>query len=174
MLSAYVNASDTEGAEKFFRQLKQDGLQPNVVTYGTLMKGYARVNNLQKMMEIYEEMQLRGIKANQTIFTTIMDAYGKNRDFDSAVIWYKEMESNGVPPDLKAKNIFLSLAKTADEEKEANQIVGYLERRVNGISRYVGDEDYDDDDPDAANEYVEDISHGEKEGKLIICCGDYR
>ncbi|GLU03963.1 hypothetical protein SLE2022_211320 [Rubroshorea leprosula] len=164
MLSAYVNASDMEGAEKFFRQLKQDGLQPNVVTYGTLMKGYARVNNLEKMIGIYEEMQLRGIKANQTIFTTIMDAYGINQDFGSAVIWYKEMESNGVPPDLKAKNILLSLAKTADEEKEANQIVGYLERGVNGISRYVGDEDYDEDDPDAANEYVEDISHGEKEG----------
>lgn len=154
MLSAYVNASDMEGAEKFFIRLKRDGFQPNVVTYGTLIKGYARANNLEKMMQTYEEMRLLGIKANQTIFTTIMDSYGKSRDFSSAVIWYKEMESNGVPPDQKAKNILLSLAQTTEEEKEAKQVVGILENSVNGISRIVSNEDYDEDDD--ANEYEED------------------
>ncbi|KAK8485478.1 hypothetical protein V6N13_089414 [Hibiscus sabdariffa] len=144
MLSAYVNASDMEGAENFFTRLKQDGLRPNIVTYGTLMKGYAKVNNLEKMMETYEEMRLSGIKANQTIFTTLMDAYGKNRDFGSAVVWYKEMESYGVRPDQKAMNILLSLAKTVDEQKEANQLVGCVETKVNGFSRFH-DEDYMDD-----------------------------
>ena len=149
MLSAYVNASDMEGAENFFTRLKQDGLQPNVVTYGTLMKGYAKVNNLEKMIDIYEEMQLSGIKANQTIFTTLMDAYGKNWDFGSAVVWYKEMECYGVPPDRKAKNILLSLAKTADDQKEANQLVGYMETKVNGLSRFLDEEDYDDIEEEA-------------------------
>lgn len=36
--SVYVKASDLEGAEKFFRRLRQDGFMPNVVTSGTLMK----------------------------------------------------------------------------------------------------------------------------------------
>lgn len=162
MLSAYVNASDMEGAEIFFSSLKQDGFQPNVVTYGTLIKGYARANSLEKMMQIYEEMRLLGIKANQTIFTTIMDSYGKNQDFGSAVIWYKEMESKGVPPDQKAKNILLSLAKTAEEEKKAKQVVGYLEKSVNFISRNFSNEDYDED---TANEYAEeDFSYEENEG----------
>ncbi|KAE8725395.1 Pentatricopeptide repeat-containing protein [Hibiscus syriacus] len=141
MLSAYINASDMEGAENFFTRLKQDGLRPNIVTYGTLMKGYAKVNNLEKMMETYEEMRLSGIKANQTIFTTLMDAYGKNRDFGSGVVRYKEMESYGVPPDQKAKNILLSLAKTVDEQKEANQLVGRMETKVNGFSRFLDEED---------------------------------
>ncbi|XVE86258.1 hypothetical protein DITRI_Ditri18aG0021000 [Diplodiscus trichospermus] len=158
MLSAYVNASDMEGAEKFFIRLKQDGLQPNVVTYGTMMKGYAKVNNFEKMMETYEEMRLSGIKANQTIFTTLMDAHGKNRDFGSAVVWYKEMESSGVPPDRKAKNILLSLAKTADERKEANQLAGCTETKVNGFSRFLDDEDYDDD--------IEEAVSYEKAGQL--------
>ncbi|KAE8695740.1 Pentatricopeptide repeat-containing protein [Hibiscus syriacus] len=145
MLSAYVNACDMEGAENFFTRLKQDGLRPNIVTYGTLMKGYAKVNKLEKMMETYEEMRLNGIKANQTIFTTLMDAYGKNRDFGSAVVWYKEMEAYGVPPDQKAKNILLSLAKTVDEQKEANQLVGYMETKVNRFSKFSDEEDYIDD-----------------------------
>lgn len=123
MLSAYVNASDMEGAEKFFRRIKQDGLEPNVVTHGTLIKGYAKVNNLEKMMEKYDEMRVLGINANPTIFTTIMDAYGRNKDFGDAVVWYNEMLSSGIPPDQKAKNVLLSLAKTAEEQMEANQLV---------------------------------------------------
>ncbi|KAL9458130.1 hypothetical protein AB3S75_007061 [Citrus x aurantiifolia] len=153
MLSAYVNASDMEGAEKFFRRLKQDGFVPNVITYGTLIKGYAKVNNLEKMMEIYDKMRVNGIKPNQTIFTTIMDADGKNKDFDSAVVWYKEMESCGFPPDQKAKNILLSLAKTADERNEANELLGNFnhpknEPGINGLSMSVDEEDDDDVDDD--------------------------
>uniref|UniRef100_A0A5B7BD39 Pentatricopeptide repeat-containing protein n=1 Tax=Davidia involucrata TaxID=16924 RepID=A0A5B7BD39_DAVIN len=146
MLLAYVNASDMEGAEKFIRRIKQDGFEPNVVTFGTLIKGYAKVNNLEKMMEKYKEMRVCGIKANQTVFTTIMDAYGKNSDFGSAVVWFKEMESCGVPPDHKAKNILLSLATTAEEQMEANQLVthsNYYANEIDGFPKYVDDDDKD-------------------------------
>ncbi|XP_021751965.1 pentatricopeptide repeat-containing protein At3g59040-like isoform X1 [Chenopodium quinoa] len=157
MLSAYINASDMDGAEKFFKRLRVDKLQPNVVTYGTLLKGYAKVNNLEKMMETYEDMITHGIKANQTILTTMMDGYGKNKDFASAVHWYKEMDNRGCPPDQKAKNILLSLAKTEEEQEEANQLVGsnasyqtprfsnYSSDDINEVSD-ESDDDYSDDE----------------------------
>ena len=159
MLSAYVNASDMEGAEKFFRRLKQDGFKPNVVTYGTLIKGYAKISNLEKMMEKYEEMQVHGIKANQAIYTTIMDAYGRNKDFGSAVFWFKEMGFCGAPPDRKAQNILLSLGKTEAEKEEANLLVGnhsqYANAQAgNGSSRYA-DEDNDENNSDDDGDEVE-------------------
>ncbi|KAI4328607.1 hypothetical protein L6164_020945 [Bauhinia variegata] len=157
MLSAYVNACDMEGAEKFFKRLIQDGFEPNVVTYGTLIKGYAKMNDVGKIMEKYEEMHERRIKANQTILTTIMDAYGKNGDFGSAVMWFKEMESSGLPPDQKAKNILLSLAKTEEERKQANELTGNfngnsISRIVNGIVGFsaADNDQYDDDDEEEA------------------------
>ncbi|XP_010275891.1 PREDICTED: pentatricopeptide repeat-containing protein At3g59040 [Nelumbo nucifera] len=167
MLSAYVNASDMEGAEKFFRRLKQDGFEPNVVTYGTLIKGYAKMNNLDKMMEKYEEMRIQGIEANQTIFTTIMDAYGKNTDFGSALIWFKEMGNCGFPPDQKAKNILLSLAKTEEELKEANVLVGnannIVENKiVSGLSKYNYDDDEDEDEDDEDKDDDDDYNDSEQ------------
>lgn len=183
MLSAYVNASDMVGAEKFFKRIKQDGLRPNVVTFGTLIKGYAKTNNLEKMMEKYEEMQAYGVKLNQTILTTIMDAYGKNRDFGTAVVWYKEMESCGLPPDQKAKNILLSLATTREEQKEASQLVGHLDQsgndlRLNGVSKFVDEDDEDEDnedgdDVDKEYDVPEDaISYDEKQDELNHFTGD--
>lgn len=145
MLAAYVNASDMEGSEKFFRRIKQDGLEPNVVTYGTLIKGYAKVNDIEKMMTKYDEMRLCGINANETIFTTIMDAHGKAHGFESAVIWFNEMGSNGIVPDQKAKNILLSLAKSAEEKAEANFLVEYANQH-NDNRIPSNDDDGDDDD----------------------------
>lgn len=180
MLSAYVNASDMEGAEKFFKRFEQDGLEPNVVTYGTLIKGYARVNDLDKMMERYEGMRGRGIKANQTIFTTIMDAYGKNKDFGSAVIWFKEMESCGVPPDQKAKNILLSLAKTVEEQDESRELVGHANlnsnARLASLPLNYVDEDSDDDDHDDEKDYDAEkvISFDEEQVELVVFNGHYQ
>ncbi|CAL9153903.1 pentatricopeptide repeat-containing protein At3g59040-like [Musa acuminata AAA Group] len=148
MLSAYVNASDMDGAEKFFRRIKEDGLKPNVVVYGTLMKGYAKLNNLEKVMRVYERMHLQGVEANQTIYTTIMDAHGKNSDFGSSVIWFKEMSAHGLPPDQKAKNILLSLVKTPEEQKEANELVGnpsvslHDSPKDSQITEFVGDDEH--------------------------------
>lgn len=124
MLLAYVNASDMDGAEKFFRRIKEDGLRPNVVVYGTLMKGYSKLDNVEKVMRVYERMRMQGVEPNQTIFTTIMDVHGRNSDFGNAVIWFNEMETRGYPPDKKAKNILLSLAKTPEEQQEANELTG--------------------------------------------------
>ncbi|XP_075498271.1 pentatricopeptide repeat-containing protein At3g59040 [Primulina tabacum] len=163
MLSAYVNASDMEGAEKFFRRIKQDGLEPNVVTHGILIKGYAKVINLEKMMEKYGEMRALGIKANPTIFTTIMDAYGRNKDFGGAVVWYNEMLSSGTPPDQKAKNVLLSLAKTAEEQMEANQLVEG--RTFEGRLKDVSSDEVDNvnDDGEVENEEKRFIFEDEDE-----------
>ncbi|XP_051126118.1 pentatricopeptide repeat-containing protein At3g59040 [Andrographis paniculata] len=144
MLSAYINAADMEGAEKFFKRIKQDGLEPNVVTYGALIKGYAKENNLEKMIEKYDEMRANEIKANATIYTTIMDAFGRNNDFGSAVVWFKEM----APPDRKAKNVLLSLAKTVEEQMEAKKLVEEDKAPSDPVAHNVDDNDNDDDDDD--------------------------
>uniref|UniRef100_A0A0E0LS43 PROP1-like PPR domain-containing protein n=1 Tax=Oryza punctata TaxID=4537 RepID=A0A0E0LS43_ORYPU len=120
MVLAYVNTSDMDGAEKFFRRIKEDGLKPNVVVYGTLMKGYSKLNNVERVIRVHERMRMQGVEPNQTIYTTIMDVHGRNSDFGNAVIWFKEMEARGYPADKKAKNILLSLAKTPEEQEEAN------------------------------------------------------
>ncbi|KAH7654322.1 TPR-like protein [Dioscorea alata] len=168
MLSAYVNASNMEDAEKFFKRLKDDGLQPNVVTYGTLMKGYAKENDLEKVMQVYERMRMEGIEANQTIFTTIMDAHGKNSDFGSAVIWFKEMCSRGLPPDQKAKNILLSLAKAPEEQAEARVLVGesvikLSHNTVNELSQVLHDDDDDDEEEEDEDVSAPDLGNDEDE-----------
>ncbi|KAG0482736.1 hypothetical protein HPP92_010820 [Vanilla planifolia] len=159
MISAYVNASDMDGAEKFFRRLKEDGFKPNAVVYGTLMKGYAKANNLERVMRVYERMRVQGVEANQAIYTTIMDVHGKNSDFGTAVVWFKEMGARGFPPDQKAKNILLSLAKTPEERNEANALMengtSDLSEPMRSKSRESDDDNYDEGIVGKANSFPE-------------------
>lgn len=170
MLSAYVNASDMDGAEKFFKRIKQDGFEPNVITHGTLINGYAKANNLEKMMEKYENMRVEGMKANATIFTSIMDAFGRNKDFGSAAIWYNEMVTAGISPDKKANNILLSLAKTEEEQLEAKQLVENLSSSLSSNSA-EGDEEEDEDEDEDDGESEREVLDDEFE-ELIISSND--
>ncbi|XP_020582133.1 pentatricopeptide repeat-containing protein At3g59040 isoform X2 [Phalaenopsis equestris] len=165
MIAAYVNASDMDGAEKFFRRLKEDGLKPNAIVYGTLMKGYAKANNVERVMRVYERMRLQGVEPNQTIYTIIMDSYGKNSDFGSAVIWFKEMRRCGLPPDQKAKNILLSLAKTPEEQKEANELVV---NTASGICKPTGGKSGEFDGDYVEGTVEDQPSFGDKEAKVCL------
>lgn len=104
------------GAKKFFRRIKEDGLKPNAVVYGTLMKGYSKLDILEKVMRVYERMRIPGCRTQPDyLYYYRMDAHGRNSGFGDAVIWFEEMEARGYPPDQKAKNILLSLAETPEE-----------------------------------------------------------
>lgn len=174
MVLAYVNASEMNGAEKFFRRIKEDGLKPNVVVYGTLMKGYSKLNNLEKVMRVYERMRIQGVEPNQTIYTTIMDAQGRNSDFGNAVIWFKEMEARGYPPDQKAKNILLSLAKTPEEEQEANDLVGNgpVQLEVKPDGEVDGDDGHEVIQTDAENHRLLDDTRARNHVNGRIRAGD--
>jgi pentatricopeptide repeat protein len=169
MVLAFVNSSNMDGAEKFFRRIKEDGLKPNVVVYGTLMKGYSKLNNVEKVMRVYERMRIQGVEPNQTIYTTIMDVHGRNSDFGNAVIWFREMETRGYPPDQKAKNILLSLAKTPEEQQEAHELVGNgtIQLEVDPDSEEVdGSNGYDVRQIDARNHlFLDDASTSNLNGR---------
>ncbi|KAG2252287.1 hypothetical protein Bca52824_082423 [Brassica carinata] len=134
----------------------------SVFTYGTMIKGYLKANDLDKVMEVYEKMRFSGIKANLTILTIIMDAFGRCKDFGSALSWYKEMESCGVTPDHKAKNVLLSLASSRDELEEGKELNGFRDETTTILAGlYQSDDDvssgefeYEEEEDDGAGETV--------------------
>jgi hypothetical protein len=44
-------------AEQLMKRMKQAGLEPNVVTYGTLMLGYTSVHDTTALLRTFEELK---------------------------------------------------------------------------------------------------------------------
>lgn len=49
------------GRRQLVLQIRQDGLKPDIVTYGSSVKGYAWANNLKKTIEKYKDIRVHGI-----------------------------------------------------------------------------------------------------------------
>lgn len=61
-ISALAKAGQWELAEEKFKQMKQNGCQPNIVTYSSLIKAYGDVGLWEKAEAVFKSMLQRGIR----------------------------------------------------------------------------------------------------------------
>jgi pentatricopeptide repeat protein len=125
-MNAYVNASDMRKAEKILKHMKLQGLQPNIVTYGTLIRGYASEGYVAKMMRKYEEMCGQQIAVSQAVFIIMLRALGKYVGLDRAMFWFKEMSVMGFQPDGRAHKILLELSIMKGRRGEVEELFDNL------------------------------------------------
>ena len=118
-----------EKAERVIERMKVGGVEPNQVTYGTLIKGYAEQGDIDNMVKKYEEMLARQLKPNQTIFTMMVQAFGRQQSFDRAIACFKDMVALGLTPDTRARNTLLALPMSSNEREE---IFGFLDSLSQG------------------------------------------
>lgn len=71
-IRACAEGMDLEGAFGLLRQLTDDGLQPTVITYGSLMTACERVGNVKAASKVFrmvkEESEESGIRVNEIIY----------------------------------------------------------------------------------------------------------
>jgi pentatricopeptide repeat protein len=53
LINAYVRCSDLRGAEETILRMKEQQIQPNLVTFTTLLKGYSEMGDMQEASRIY-------------------------------------------------------------------------------------------------------------------------
>uniref|UniRef100_A0A7S3Y5F3 Pentacotripeptide-repeat region of PRORP domain-containing protein n=1 Tax=Heterosigma akashiwo TaxID=2829 RepID=A0A7S3Y5F3_HETAK len=94
--------------EQWFGTMQAAGVRPDVVTYSTLLKGYAREGNMAKCQYFYDQMVANRVKPNVQTFSTLMDACA-NGDGDMAMMeqWFGRMQAAGVKPNVVTYNTLL-------------------------------------------------------------------
>ena len=63
-----------EAAEVIFAQLLEEGLQPNVVVFTSLMTLAQRAGRWRRCVDLLEEMRRRGVKADVVTHNTVISA----------------------------------------------------------------------------------------------------
>lgn len=98
VMNAWLRCGNVQQAEHLLRQLEQlykagDSLAPNVVSYSTVMNGYARSREedaIQKAEQIFDRMQAaykagnKKAQPNMHSYVTLINAYQKSNDPDAA------------------------------------------------------------------------------------------
>ena len=73
-------------------------IEPDVVTYSSIIHGFAVTANLTGAKRTFSKMKERGISPNHVTFNSMIQACNNARDYDSAITYWKAMKEEGVLP----------------------------------------------------------------------------
>ncbi len=108
-----------ERAESFFAEMTKQKVQPDLITYSTLIDIFAKNDNPQKAVEIFNDMTTKTkIQPDLIILNSIISAYSNVGDLDNAHLWFEKLKSEyaaTVTPDVICySNLIKTCAKSGD------------------------------------------------------------
>jgi len=94
LINAYVRCGDIVGAEKTFKDMQNDDIQPNLVTYTTLMKGYCELGDTTGACDVFfQRMVLDGLQPNTRSLNTLLRGCIRTGMHKPALVAYHEFRS---------------------------------------------------------------------------------
>lgn len=77
VISSCCESGDVKKAELYLMEMAVHNVKPDAAIYTSLMKGYSRVRNLQKVLEVRDDLDEAGLMTDEYTVCTIVDAYVK-------------------------------------------------------------------------------------------------
>ncbi|KAK7392206.1 hypothetical protein VNO78_20636 [Psophocarpus tetragonolobus] len=101
LLSGWKTPQDADG---FFKEMKEMGVTPDVVTYNSLVDVYCKGREIEKAYKLLDEMRDRDLSPDVITYTCIIGGLGLIGQPDKARNVLKEMKEYGCFPDVAAYN----------------------------------------------------------------------
>merc|ERR1719437_123159 len=79
VLDACAKACDTDKAVAVFRQMRAQGIRPNVVAYASLARPFAHSGDWQKVEELAKGMESHHLEMNAYFLYTLLIAHASAR-----------------------------------------------------------------------------------------------
>jgi len=77
MIAGYAHNGRGEEALKFFRQMQQAGVKPNLMTFTSVLPACAILGDVEQGMEIHEEITRSGFQSDVFVESALVDMYAK-------------------------------------------------------------------------------------------------
>jgi len=125
MNDIYVNIK-----EKFYSDDNEP--QPDLITYSTVIKGYAKDKDMYKVFDIYQFLKNgNDFKLDEVIYNSILDGCVKQNLFDKALEIYNDMKELKISPSNVTYSILIKLFASNRKEEKALQLLD--EMKANNV-----------------------------------------
>jgi len=101
LLQTLAKRGNTNQMNKYFNQMKLEGIKPDMEIYTFMMQAYN--NDAVKLDALLEEMKKTGLY-NQAVFNHIIDMFGKKQDVVTITKYIDLMKKDKVQPDQTSYN----------------------------------------------------------------------
>merc|ERR1740115_532415 len=104
--------------------MKTQGLQPNVVTYSTMLKGYCQNGEVQKGFAILEQMKTEAhLKPDEIMYNSLLDGCAQNNLFEEGQELLQQMLQAGIAPSNFTLSIMVKMLNRARKIEQAFALV---------------------------------------------------
>ncbi|KAI4299247.1 hypothetical protein L6164_032724 [Bauhinia variegata] len=132
LLAAYLHSKKFDVVDSLFNELSSKlSIEPDVVSYNTVIKAFCEMGALDSAMSMLEEMEKKGVNPNLITFNTLLDGlYGKGHFSDGEKVW-SLMEKKNVTPNIRSYNS--KLEGLASEKKTTEAVELFEKMKKEGV-----------------------------------------
>merc|ERR1719375_1305575 len=103
MVEAVVSNGDVDGGYELISQLLEDDKcrsQVNAVVFGSVLKGFGRAKQMDRMWEAFKEMKSRGIEPSVVTYNAVIDSCVRNNQVAAIQGLLEDMKTRRLQPNL--------------------------------------------------------------------------
>lgn len=115
VIDTCIKYGEIHKAEQIFEDMKLQNIQPTIITYSIMIKGYGQSYKIEKALSLYKEMLDKNIKANKIIYGCLLNSAVRCSRLDIMTDIYQTMQDDGIKPN---QIIFTTLIKGFNKMKK--------------------------------------------------------
>ncbi|KAM7483847.1 hypothetical protein LguiB_008430 [Lonicera macranthoides] len=109
MVSGFSLTCDSDGALQMFRRMELEGLEPNPVTWTSLLSSHARCGHCRETLELYGVMRGRGIGATAEALAVVISVSADSDEFGRGEALHGYVVRGGFENYLFVKNSLICM-----------------------------------------------------------------
>ncbi|XP_051135178.1 pentatricopeptide repeat-containing protein At1g61870, mitochondrial-like [Andrographis paniculata] len=127
LLFACILAGDYGSMKRIFSEFpRKYGLDPDLETYNTLLKGFSESGSANSSHSILAEMDRKGVKPNATTLSIVISGFYKEEKFGDAEKMMGLMKKHGVKPGIGVYNVKMQSLCKLGKSAEAKALLDDL------------------------------------------------
>merc|ERR1719174_3528083 len=104
--------------------MRKDGVEPDLVTYSSLVKGYSLAGDVRRGFKVLEEMRSSSkLHPDEIMYNVLLDGCARETLVDDALKLLQAMQKDGISPSNHTLSILVKLLGRAKRVKEAFEVV---------------------------------------------------
>merc|ERR1719158_1586605 len=132
LIDACARCGRMDHLPQISEDMKTNNIQPNVITYSTILKGHCQNGNIQEGFAILEQMKKDArLKPDEIVYNSLLDGCAQNNLVDEGLRLLEEMQSLGVQPSNFTLSILVKLMNRARRLNQAFSLVEDITKKYN-------------------------------------------
>lgn len=132
LIDVCARSGEMQRVQPLLEDMSNQGIEANVITYSTVLKGYCSANRIDEAFELLEEMKKhKSICPDEVTYNTLLDGCARHGLYDRGLTVLAEMRAAGVPPSNFTLSVLVKLASRSRKTSKAFELVREISKEFN-------------------------------------------